>query len=353
MMSHIDYRWADLKGRPLRNGRPLLIAVKNSNHADLGILFCVVAVLPWTAVPVGAAPQRATAALTAGDHTVALQHGDRRRSYLVHVPRAGAGGARPLVLAFHGGGGEADGFRGYAGLDAVADREGFIVAYPNGSGVLPRRLLTWNAGECCGYAMNQRVDDVGFAVAVLDDLARRLSIDPGRVYATGHSNGAMMAYRLGAERADRFAAIVPVAGAISQARFAPGRRVAVLAIHSVDDPRALYNGGVGPPFPGTDVRSAHRPVTEGLEKWRVYNRCAAATRTLDTRKGRSGRMEQTAALIEWEGCAEGVRVAHWKLTGVGHGWPGSDPGRERIIGPPTTLVNAAEEIWRFVSQVSR
>jgi hypothetical protein len=62
------------------------------------------------------------------------------------------------VLAFHGGGGEAQGFKGYAGLDTVADREGFIVVYPNGTGVLPRRLLTWNAGECCGYAMNQRVD---------------------------------------------------------------------------------------------------------------------------------------------------------------------------------------------------
>ena len=301
-----------------------------------------------------AAAQPPGSRLTAGDHTIPLQHGGRRRSYLVHVPKAAGAGARPVVLAFHGGGGEAAGFKAYAGLDVLADREGFIVVYPNGSGVLPRRLLTWNAGECCGYAMNQRVDDVGFAVAALDDLARRTSVDPRRVYATGHSNGAMMAYRLGAERADRVAAIVPVAGGVSQERFAPSRHVALLAIHSVDDPRALYNGGLGPPFPGTDVRSAHRPATEGLEKWRVHNGCSSTTRTLDTRTGRSGSTKQTATLLEWEGCAAGAQVAHWKLTGVGHGWPGSAPGRrEEIIGTPTTLVNAAEEIWRFVSRVAK
>ena len=298
-----------------------------------------------------AAAQAGQATLVAGDHSVPLQHGGRRRSYIVHVPRAATKSARPIVLAFHGGGGEADGFKSYAGLDAVADREGFIVVYPNGTGVLPRRLLTWNGGQCCGYAMTQRIDDVGFAMAVLDDVGRRTSIDPRRVYATGHSNGAMMAYRVAAERADRIAAVVPVAGAISHDRFAPSRRVAVLAIHSVDDPRALYEGGIGPPFPGTGVRSSHRPVMEGLETWRRHNGCSPTTRVVEARKGRSGSTAQTATLLEWEGC--GARVAHWKLTGVGHGWPGTSPrGRDEIIDPPTTLVNAAEEIWRFASAVS-
>ena len=154
------------------------------------------------------------ATLAPGSHTLVVQHGGRSRSYIVHLPAASRSGtALPLVLAFHGGGGEAAGLQRYAGLDAVADREGFIVVYPFGTGPLPRRLLTWNAGECCGYAMNNNVDDVGFAIAVIDDLARRTSVDANRVYATGHSNGAMMVYRLAAERADRVAAIVPVAGA--------------------------------------------------------------------------------------------------------------------------------------------
>ena len=293
--------------------------------------------------------------LAAGDHAFTIQHGGRRRSYIVHVSRAGAGRPRPIVLAFHGGGGEAEGFQAYARLDAVADREGVLIAYPNGSGVLPRRLLTWNAGECCGYAMNQRIDDVGFAMAVVDDLAMRTAVDRRRVYATGHSNGAMMAYRLAAERADRIAAIVPVAGAHSLPTFAPSARVAVLAIHSVDDPRALYAGGVGPPFPGTNVRASHRPVMEGLERWRRHNGCSDVVREGSPRAIGTGPNRQTATLLEWNGCASGGRVAHWKLTGVGHGWPGTvrAGARVEIIGAPTTIIDAAEEVWRFVAPFTR
>jgi polyhydroxybutyrate depolymerase len=293
-----------------------------------------------------------------GDHTFSIRHEGRQRSYIVHVPRVvSEGRALPVVMAFHGGGGEAEGFKNYAGLDAVGDREGVLVVYPNGSGPLRRRLLTWNAGECCGFAMNQRIDDVGFAMAVLDDLARRTAVDERRIYATGHSNGAMMSHRLGAERADRIAAIAPVAGAYSLDRFAPGRPVAVLHIHSVDDPRALYAGGVGPPFPGTDVRSSHRPVEEGLERWRRYNGCSAQTRSVETRKGTvaTGGANQSATLLAWDGCTPGGQVSHWKLTGVGHAWPGNRRGelREGLIGPPTTLVSAAEEAWKFFATIRR
>ena len=171
-----------------------------------------------------------------------------------------------------------------------------------------------------------------------------------------HSNGAMMAYRLGAERSERLAAVAPVAGAYSLASFAPARPVAVLHIHSVDDPRALYNGGIGPPFPGTQVRASHRPVLGGLERWRQHYRCTAEQRTVETRSTPPGSAEkQTATLIAWNGCAPGADVAHWRLTGVGHGWPGTRTGglREEVIGPSTTLVNAAEEIWKFFAKVSR
>jgi polyhydroxybutyrate depolymerase len=322
--------------------------------------FVAAAVLGWFVVvamrPGALRAQPAPPALAAGDHTFALQHDGRRRTYVVHAPRvAAAGSGAPVVLAFHGGGGEAEGFKAYAGLDAVADREGFIAAYPNGSGVLPRRLLTWNAGECCAYAMNQRIDDVGFAIAVLDDLAKRITIDPARVYATGHSNGAMMAYRLAAERADRIAAIVPVAGAHGQSAFAPSRRVAVLAIHSVDDPRARYGGGVGPPFPGTDVRSSHRPVMESLDRWRRHNGCSETPKAVTELSAGTGRTAETATLLQWQGCGSGGQVAHWKLTASGHGWPGVARAalREALIGPPTTIVNAADEIWKFVAAFRR
>jgi polyhydroxybutyrate depolymerase len=313
----------------------------------------IVAAVAWRP-SANVAAQQQPATLARGDHTIAIEHDGRRRSYILHVP-AKTGRALPLVLAFHGGGGEAEGYKAYAGLDALSDREDFIVVYPNGSGLLPRRLLTWNAGECCGFAMNQRIDDVGFAMAVIDDVARRIAVDERRVYATGHSNGAMMAYRLGAERANRIAAIAPVAGAYNLAAFAPSQPVSVLHIHSVDDPRALYKGGSGPPFPGTNVRASHRPVMEGLEKWRAHDGCSTRSRETATRTARNGTTTQTATLIVWDGCSKGSTVAHWKLTGVGHGWPGTTqtPVREELIGPPTTIISAAEEVWKFFAQGTR
>ena len=292
-----------------------------------------------------------------GNHTFTLQSGGRSREYILHVPRgAKTTDTLPLLLAFHGGGGEAAGFQRYAGLDVVADREHFLVVYPYGTGLLPRRLLTWNAGECCGFAMNRSIDDVSFSVAVIDDVMRRTNVDARRVYATGHSNGAMMAYRLAGERADRIVAIAPVSGSYDLGHFAPTRPVAVLDIHSVDDPRALYNGGVGPAFPGTATRSSHRSVMESIHRFAQNNKCHADSTVAEVRNGNAAKNAgQSATLLVWKGCAPGGEVAQWKLTGVGHGWPG-DAGaaaREEIIGPPTTIISAAEEVWTFVSKVKR
>jgi polyhydroxybutyrate depolymerase len=286
-----------------------------------------------------------------GDHDLTL--GDR--TFLVHVPPAVAtAGALPVLLAFHGGGGNAAGFEKYAGLDRVADREGFVVVYPDGSGRLGRRLLTWNAGACCGYALASGAADVGFALAILGELARALPLDATRVYATGHSNGAMMAHRLAAEAAERIAAIAPVAGMLNTARFAPARPVPVLHVHSVDDPRALYAGGLGLPFPGTEVRVAHQPVSAGLARWIAVDRCAAEPRVAEVRRVAGAGGEQTATRLVWGPCATGAVVAHWRLTGAGHGWPGSRSVLPaRIMGPDTTVIDAAEEIWRFVSPFRR
>jgi polyhydroxybutyrate depolymerase len=294
--------------------------------------------------------------LGAGDHDRALVFGAATRTYFVHVPpRVSEGRPLPLVLAFHGGGGSASGFKAYAGLDALADREGFLVVYPDGSARFGRRLLTWNAGGCCGYAAAQNVDDVGFALAVLRDVARNVSVDPARVYATGHSNGAMMAYRMAIDASDRIAAIAPVAGAMQAPGFPPPRPMPVLHIHSVDDPRALYGGGLGPPFPGTQNRVTHRAVEPELQKWVAHDRCPSEPRTVEQRTTPSrGAPDHTATLRVWGPCAAGAEVQLWKLTGAGHGWPGGHvPLPERIMGPETVTIDAALEVWRFVSRFRR
>ncbi len=156
--------------------------------------------------------------LEPGDHEFALTFDSRSRYFLVHVPpQAMAGEPLPVVLALHGGGGNPEQFKSENGVDEVADAAGFIAVYPAGTGGLPRTLLTWNTGtDCCGFALEQDVDDVGFLVAVVDDLDSRTEVDSRRVYFTGHSNGGIMAYRIAAEAAERVAAIAPVAGAMMQ-----------------------------------------------------------------------------------------------------------------------------------------
>ena len=79
------------------------------------------------------------------------------------------------MLAFHGGGTNAEGMVRFCGLNEKADKEGFIVVYPNGTGWM--NMLTWNGGNCCGYAMKNKVDDVGFTRSLLDDLAKVANVD--------------------------------------------------------------------------------------------------------------------------------------------------------------------------------
>jgi polyhydroxybutyrate depolymerase len=129
------------------------------------------------------------------------------RTYILHIPTGcDAAHPTPLVLAFHGLTLNAEDMIRISGLSEQADTSGFIVAYPNGTG----ENSSWNAGRCCGEAAKNRVDDVGFVRALIDELAAMTNIDLHRVYATGFSNGAIFVYSLACKLSDRIAAIGPV-----------------------------------------------------------------------------------------------------------------------------------------------
>jgi polyhydroxybutyrate depolymerase len=298
----------------------------------------------------------AFAALAPGDYEFALTHQNMRRSYLVHVPPQAKRGALPLMINFHGAGSNAEVVKSYTRMDRAADRDGYIAVYPNGSSGFQGRFLTWNSGNCCGPAVALNVDDVGFALAVLDDIATRASLDASRVYATGLSNGAMMAYRLAAEASDRIAAVAGVAGTMSLTNFAPKRPVPVMHIHSMQDHIARYDGGFGPPATILDTRTLNVSVEDMLRKWLDFDGCPLRPAAVDTVQGAAGTPDETHSAIRriYRPCRQGAEVVLWQISGAGHVWPGGVRDyNPQLLGIGTAVIDANAEIWKFVSRFRR
>ncbi len=291
------------------------------------------------------------AALGPGDHAIALKHGGQQRSAIVHVPPGATKKSRLAVLLnFHGGGGHGANQQEYSLLDRLADRAAFIAVYPNGTGRFGKRLLTWNAGTCCAYAALNQIDDVGFVRALIAELSVALPIDRQRIYATGMSNGGMMAHRLAAEASNLITAVAPVAGGMVLPAIRSSRAIPVMHIHSVDDPRALYSGGLGPPFPMTKSRVFHPNIDPMIANWAKHNGCGLEPTITDRRSDRSGRGHGAVKFV-YGNCRSGAEVILWKLTGAGHVWPGGKQKvMERILGPSTDIIDANQEMWNFFSR---
>ena len=118
------------------------------------------------------------------------------------------------------------------------------------------------------------------------------------------------------------------------ARFAPKLPVPVMQIHSVDDMRALYEGGLGPTLPIADTRVFHPPVESMLKKWIAHNGCPQEAKVADLVETREGPDDgHTASRLVYSPCRGGTEVVLWKLTGAGHVWPG---GQRDFVPLPIT-----------------
>ena len=291
--------------------------------------------------------------LPAGNHTITFSHAGRERSAIVHVPpHAAKKRMLPVILNFHGGGGHGAGQQDYSLMDRLADHETFLGVYPEGTGRLAHRLLTWNAGTCCGFAAINNIDDIGYVRALIGELAQRVVIDRRRVYATGLSNGGMMAHRLAAEAADLIAAAAPVAGGMVLPAIKSARAVPVMHIHSVDDPRALYSGGLGPPFPLTKNQVFHPDVDSMMMRWTAHNGCSTQPVVSDRRSAKNAQTHSAVRYI-FPNCRDNAEVTLWKLAGAGHVWPGGKQKfMERLLGPSTVIIDANSEMWQFFMRFS-
>lgn len=272
----------------------------------------------------------------AGDLSRSLDFDGDERSYILHIPpKLDATRALPLVIVFHGGGGNAQNAIRMTDFNALADEDEFLVIYPNGSGRLEDKILTWNGGNCCGYAQEQNVDDVGFVRAVLKDVQSIVSVDAKRIYAAGMSNGGIMSYRLACEMSDVFAAIGPVAGTLNFDECDPSEPVSVIHFHGTDDQHLPYTGGVGE---DSLVGVVFAPVIDSVTFWVDHNSCGPnpyATKNSDVRR------------LEFGPCTGNTAVELYSIQGGKHAWPGSD-GPGWLGGDiPTTEPDATRVMWEF------
>ena len=173
------------------------------------------------------------------------------RDMILYVPtELPPQGQRGMVVALHGGGGNAQFIKDHLKMDGIAERNGFIVAYLNGSdagAMLPGKMKAWNAGNgCCGEPYRIRVDDVGYITAAVRYLARKYGIDPNRVFGIGHSNGAMMTQTLICETGLYRSAISLAGSLMAEVDSCPAARgKTILAIHGMDDANVPPGGGKG------------------------------------------------------------------------------------------------------------
>ncbi len=242
----------------------------------------------------------------------------------------------PLVVVLHGGLGGAEQAQSAYGWDAVADRNGFSVLYPEG---LPIAIgHAWNAGSCCAAPAAQGVDDVGFINAAIDALVNAKVADPKNVFVTGMSNGAMLTYRLACDRPGRFAAIGPVAGTITSDCPTPAP-ISVLHIHGEADGNVPFDGSAT--TKGTAAGTVRMSVPTALERFRAAAKCAAPTTS------NAGPVTRQSSA-----CPGGIDVNLITIAGAGHQWPGSpvQPTAAALaigVDPPSQALDATAQLWDF------
>jgi polyhydroxybutyrate depolymerase len=274
----------------------------------------------------------------AGSTTLTMTIGGYQRTVVVHVPSGYNAKTRtPLVLNMHGSGATAIDQELFSGMDAAADADHFIVAYPQG--LIPDGSgFDWNVpGEPLvgGRAVPAHAaDDVAFLTQLVGVLEHSYCVNPQRVYATGFSGGARTASQLACDAPNVFAAIAAVSG-LRRPTPCPARRaVPVIAFHGTADPVDPY-AGHGQAYWTYSVPAA-------AADWAHQDGCSATPTTSHPDSG--------VTLSAFGGCHGGAAVELYTITGEGHEWPGGPTiprALEQVLGPQSNAVNADTVMWAF------
>lgn len=274
----------------------------------------------------GLVPAAALAAYVTGTNTRSLTHDAELRAYNVYVPASYDGLTPvPLVVDIHGLTSTKEQQQGFSGWQGKADATGFLVAYPDGLD------NSWNAGTCCDPSAANGVDDVGFVRAMVTAIQAEGSIDAGRIFVTGLSNGGAMTHRLACEAADVFAAAAPLSFPTPYTDFAtqcaPSQTRPLLLSMGLTDVLVPYENGF---FGG---------AVESFEAWRAKSSCGGAAPEEHVYMGESYCDVDTS-------CGSGTEIGLCSIRGSAFP-PPLDPFSGHILYLNDDSINMADVIWEF------
>ncbi|MGE4285073.1 MAG: PHB depolymerase family esterase [Phycisphaerae bacterium] len=280
--------------------------------------------------------------------TIKIEVDDKMRSYELYMQdNQHSGEPVGVVIMLHGGGGRATSAMRVTRWNEKAEKEGFAVVYPEGTRPSPekpasfsRNPQTWNDGSRRLHigAVRKNIDDIAFLAGLIDSLRSRDDIDSSRIYVTGFSNGASMAFRVARELSGRIAAVAPVAGADWLQEKIPARKVPVMYITGTNDPLNPIKGG--PVKMGQKYYGEKAPVKQIIDAWTKLHGCAAEP-VIEHR--------ENATLYSYSPeAAETAAFVYCEIEGHGHIWPGGIsllPGS--MGGSNTSKIDATDLIWDF------
>jgi polyhydroxybutyrate depolymerase len=286
--------------------------------------------------------------------------GQGTRKYSIYTPAFGANTSpHPAILAMHGGGGTAMLQAASSTLNKFAQEQLVYVAYLEGSGA----IQTFNAGNCCGFAQTQNLDDVAYVSKVLDDVQSNFNVNAAKIYATGLSNGGMMSHRLACSLSDRFAAIAAIAGASGQfdrslnSYYAcnPTRRIPILHIHAVNDRNYPYAGGTGDGISASDYYPVDSTIADWIARNNVTNQASIENVTATTTCYRYSTVadvsKSSAPVTLCKLTPPDIYDATTEIVyGGGHSWPGGVRSPSPKSDAPVTDFSANAYMWSFFNR---
>ena len=235
--------------------------------------------------------------------TVSITVGSTPRSMIIHAP-AGIEADRPLVISMHGLNQSAGFQESQSGLNAIADAEGFLVAYPSGIN------SAWSLSG---------TSDTDFILAIIDYMAQRYDIDRERVYLSGFSMGGMMTYYAATRIADKIAAFAPISGyLIGGPNATSSRPIPIIHTHGTADDVVVYSN-----------------VQTHINAWVQRNACPATPVITDPYP--ASKPNSICTKYRYGLGTNGVEVVLMSLEGKGH-WISNDVANG---------IHTSQEIWNF------